>query len=249
MSTGTVKTSPIRLITFCDAREYSSVLFLRVDYNCQADCDYTWLIKMDLILYISFILASILLIVVPGPNVLVIISTSISHGTQRGLQTVIGTSSAMSIQLFIAAMGTTWMVESLSKGFEWLRWLGVGYLIYLGIMHFQKLLKDTSSQLEISASRSFGRGFIISLTNPKTILFFGAFLPQFVSSGSDYMTQITILSATFLLLATILDGLYALFAGRVSHLLQTRQLQNFQNGISGLLFFSAGIWLAILRKS
>jgi len=204
---------------------------------------------MHSILFITFVITSALLIIVPGPNVLVIVSTSIAYGAKRGLQTVLGTSSAMVIQLAVAAIGTTWLVESITKGFVWLRWLGVAYLLYLGIVNLLKLAKNESVNREASASGCYSRGFMVSLTNPKTILFFGAFLPQFVAPGADYMTQIVLLSVTFLVLATVLDSLYAILAGRVSGLLHARHTQKVQAGVSGLLYLGAGAWLAALRKS
>ncbi len=204
---------------------------------------------MDLTLYITFILASVALIIVPGLNVLVIISTSVSHGAKRGLQTVFGTTSAMVVQLLIAAMGTTWLVESLSSGFRWLRWIGVGYLLFLGISHFQKMLSIAEEkETTITTSSTFSRGFLVSLTNPKTILFFGAFLPQFVVDAGSYFQQIVLLSATFLLLATLLDSLYAVLAGRVKNCLQGHDSQTLQHGVSGALFIGASAWLAFARK-
>ncbi len=205
---------------------------------------------MDPLLYITFILTSIAIIILPGPNVLVVVSTALSHGTKRGLQTVLGTSSAMVIQLIMAAIGTTWFVAFVAQGFEWLRWLGVAYLIYLGVSHLSSMVsKGGDEHTQISGRGTFGRGFIVSLTNPKTILFFGAFLPQFVSPSGGYLSQIVVLSITFLLLATLLDSLYAVMAGKASGLLRLSWMQRVQNGISGMLFLGAGVWLAVMKKS
>lgn len=204
---------------------------------------------MDGLLYTAFIFTSVIVIILPGPNVLVVVATSISHGTKRGLQTVLGTSSAMSIQLVISAVGTTWLVESLTKGFEWLRWLGVIYLAYLGMLHLSRLLKQRNVNQEVSILNSYSRGFIVSLANPKTILFFSAFMPQFVSKGGDYMTQTLILSATFLFLATVFDSLYAIFSGQLRGLLQAKHTLKVQNSISGLLYISAAAWLACFRRA
>ena len=205
---------------------------------------------MESILFITFVISSVALIVIPGPNVLVVVSTSIYHGTKRGLQTVMGTSSAMAIQLIVAALGTTWLVESITEGFEWLRWIGVAYLMYLGVTHLSRLMNNENDKKEqITGKGTFSRGFIVSLTNPKTILFFGAFLPQFVSPNGEYMNQIIILSITFLVLATVLDGLYAFLAGNIRSLIEGPQVHKIQNGVSGLLFLGAGAWLAAMRKS
>lgn len=135
---------------------------------------------MDIILYITFVLVSIGLIIIPGPNVLVIISISLMHGREKGLQTVAGTSMAMIIQLVIAAILTASLIELLSQGFVTLKVIGICYLIYLGVMQLFQVW-STKEAKEITTTATFTRGFIVSITNPKTILFFGAFLPQFVN--------------------------------------------------------------------
>jgi len=205
---------------------------------------------MDTAIYTYFILTSIVLIVVPGPNILVIISTSISHGTKRGLQTVLGTSSAMIIQLIFAALGTSWLVSSFASGFEWLRLIGMGYLIYLGIYHFYKMaFFSNEKNYKISAISSYSRGFITSLTNPKTLLFFSAFFPQFVLDEMIYLQQITLLSVTFLILATFIDSLYAFLACKLSRYFKIHHLQKLQHAISGTLFLTATVWLILLRRT
>ena len=195
---------------------------------------------------VAFILISIGIIAIPGPNVLVIVSTSISHGKMRGLQTVAGTSTAMILQLCIAAYGTAWLVASLAEGFFWLKWLGVAYLAYLGINHLVHATRNRES-MEITASGSFHRGFWVSLTNPKTILFFSAFLPQFTGATEPYLEQIALLSFIFLVLATILDSAYALLSGHVASLLKNKMLSKYRHGASGLLFLGASAALAATK--
>ncbi|MDH5231179.1 MAG: LysE family translocator [Gammaproteobacteria bacterium] len=204
---------------------------------------------MDSIQYYSFILVSMAIIIVPGPNVLIIVSTSISHGYKRGLQTVLGTSSAMILQLSVAAFATTFFVQSISKGFELLRWAGVAYLLYLGIKHLLAVIRHHQPAPTQSAIGSFSRGFFVSLSNPKTILFFSAFLPQFASNQNNYAQQIILLSLSFLFLATFFDGLYAIVAGRLQKLLASSQSQRMQNSLSGIFFLGAGFWLALFRRN
>lgn len=191
-----------------------------------------------------FIFVSIGVIAIPGPNILVIVSTSISCGRVRGLQTVAGTSAAMAVQLCMAALGTTYFVSTLARGFLWLKWLGAAYLIYLGIRHIWLALSANFSLPDVSAVGSFQRGFWVSLTNPKTILFFGAFLPQFTTQSQPYMTQIAVLSAVFWGLAVLLDSSYALLSSKLASLLQERNLVKYQNGLSGLIYLAAGSLLA-----
>ena len=203
---------------------------------------------MDLMLFISFIVVSVGLIVIPGPNVLLIISTSISHGKARGLQTVAGTSVGLCIQLTVAALGTTWFVNALAQGFQYLKWFGIAYLAYLGLTHLYKACQREIRQTEVGTTSTFGRGFFVSLTNPKTILFFSAFLPQFITPNAAYGPQIIVLSLTFLVLAVLLDSCWALLAGKFQSIFRTPNLQRLQNGISGSLYLGASAWLASIRR-
>jgi len=194
---------------------------------------------------LAFSLVSIAIIVVPGPNVLIVVSTSISHGTLRGLQTVAGTSAAMVIQLLIAALGTAWLVAALTEGFFWLKWVGVVYLLYLGITHL--ICASGKFQNKLPALGSFQHGFWVSLTNPKTILFFSAFFPQFTVSSQPYLPQIALLSVIFWLLAIVLDSSYALLSHKLGTLLKSKSLSKHQNRASGFLYLGAGATLASTR--
>jgi homoserine/homoserine lactone efflux protein len=192
---------------------------------------------------LTFVLVSAGIIVIPGPNVLVIISTSISHGKLRGLQTVAGTTCAMILQLFAAALGTAWLVSVLSSGFLWIKWLGVSYLIYLGVTHLFAATVKSNKKKVPSAMGSFQRGFWVSLTNPKTILFFSAFLPQFVSGSGSYLSEIALLSTIFLVLAVVLDSGYAILSGKISTRLSNPLATRYQNLFSGIMFLGAGALL------
>ena len=204
---------------------------------------------MDITLFLTFLLVSLGLIIIPGPNVLVIVSTSITHGKNRGLQTVAGTSLAMLIQLVIVGIGTSWFIQLLTDGFYILKWLGVAYLLYLGLQHLKNAVVDQGGNLKLSAAATFSRGFFISLTNPKTILFFSAFLPQFISSAESYMVQISILSGTFFILAMVLDACYAILSAKFGASLKNWNLVRLQNGFSGLLFLGTSLWLAVSRRA
>jgi len=194
---------------------------------------------------LAFILVSVVIIIIPGPNVLVIVSTSIVQGKVRGLQTVAGTSTAMLIQLGIAALGTSWFVSTMANGLVWVKWLGVVYLLYLGLNHLLAISNTFNTQ--ISAVCTFQRGFWVSLTNPKTILFFSAFLPQFTSTAISYQLQIVMLSLIFWLLAVALDSGYALLADKLSSTLRIKGLANYQHGVSGVLYLGAGTILATTK--
>lgn len=204
---------------------------------------------MDTTLYISFLFVSAGFIVVPGPNVLLIVATSISCGRWRGLQTVMGTTTAMAIQLLVAAVGTAWLASLLAESFVWFKWVGVAYLFFLGCRHVLAVRKtDAHDTVRVSGTGSYWRGFVVSLINPKTILFFGAFLPQFVSGNFPVAPQIAALSVSFLLLAAALDSMYAIASSFVASAVNRPAVQRWREGATGLLFLGASIGLALSRR-
>ncbi|MFM1896528.1 MAG: hypothetical protein RLZZ385_1602 [Pseudomonadota bacterium] len=198
---------------------------------------------MDLLL---FALVATLVIVIPGPNVLVVVATALQHGRRRGLQTVMGTSSAMVVQLTVAALGTAGLVNLLRDGFFYLKWAGVGYLTWIGVnmlLHAHRRVPTS-----VTAMCSFQRGFWVSLTNPKTILFFGAFLPQFVLGSEPYLPQIALLSGIFWILAVLLDSSYALLAAAAAGLLRNPRREIWAGRLGGLVYVGAATLLAGLRQ-
>ncbi|HEY7750134.1 MAG TPA: LysE family translocator [Aestuariivirgaceae bacterium] len=201
----------------------------------------------DPALYLAFILTATLLVVIPGPNVAVIVANSLAHGRRRGLITVVGTSSAMVLQLSITVIGALTLLATLASWFEALRWIGVAYLIYLGVGSLTNRELDPSvSAKPKTAAEAFMGGFLVSLTNPKTLLFYAAFLPQFVSPEAEPTFQLLILSITFLLIAIVLDSMWALMAARLGKLAHGRA--RFVHKATGTLLIVAGIGLAMARK-
>jgi homoserine/homoserine lactone efflux protein len=202
-------------------------------------------------LYLAFVLASTVLILFPGPNVTLLVATSLAYGSRRALITLAGTSSAIAVQLLITVLGMTSLLLALAVGFEWLRWAGVLYLLWLGIRQWRATpvaLEDVDPAA-ISSRRLFWRGFVVSATNPKTLLFYAAFLPQFLDPGRPPLPQLLLLSATFLLLATLLDGTYALLAGRLRPWFRGRRRTRLRQRLSGALLIGAGLGLALARRS
>jgi len=203
---------------------------------------------IDLELYLAFVLAATVLIVVPGPNVALIVANSVAHGTRYGFLTVAGTGSAMAAQLATTALGMSALLGTLADWFEWIRWAGVAYLAYLGVKAWRAGPTDltTAAPQARAPGRVFARGFLVSLTNPKTLLFYGAFFPQFVTADDRAGAQILLLSVTFLVLGVLLDGAWALLAGRARGLLAGRG--RLRNRVSGALLIGAGVGLAMARR-
>jgi threonine/homoserine/homoserine lactone efflux protein len=199
-------------------------------------------------LYLAFVAATTVLMLIPGPNVALIVANSVTYGTRFGLLTVAGTSAAMILQLAVAALGMAAVLGVVGTLFDWLRWAGVAYLLYLGIRQWRAEPVDltrTKPQPR-SARQIFTRGLLVSLTNPKTLFFYGAFFPQFLDPARDLTTQVVVLSATFLALAVLLDGGWAILAGRARGFLAGRG--RLRNRISGGLLMGAGLGLALARR-
>jgi homoserine/homoserine lactone efflux protein len=155
----------------------------------------------------------------------------------------------MVIQLFLTGLGMSAFLGNLAQVFALVRWAGVAYLVYLGVVHWCAAPVDLSRQEpQMKSFRAvYLRGFLVSLTNPKTLLFFGAFFPQFlVPDQARAGTQMFLLSATFLSLALVLDGAWALGAGRVRGWLARHG--RLRNRISGGMLIGAGAGLALARK-
>lgn len=205
---------------------------------------------MDMDLYLLFVGTCVVLGLIPGPNIALIVANSIAHGTRYGLVSVAGTSSAMVPQLAITVLGATTILTFMSSAFEWLRWVGVVYLLYLGFRHWFTKAEDALHATADQKARSYGkvywRGFLVSATNPKTLLFFGAFLPQFVSPHGNVTLQLIVLSVTFISVISIMDSCWAVLAGRARGVLA--RFSRLRHRISGAFFITAGIGLALAKK-
>lgn len=204
---------------------------------------------MSIDLYMAFVAASVALILMPGPNVAVIVSLGATGGARLGLIAVAGTSSAMVLQLGATVLGLSGLFTFFAAWFEWLRWLGVFYLAYLGIKAWKTgdaPLSGGSLPADASIRRSFVRGFLVSLTNPKTLLFYGAFLPQFIEPEGDRTRQLLILASTFLAIALCLDSCWALASSRLRPKLGPWR-KNLNRVFGGILLSGAAA-LALARR-
>lgn len=210
---------------------------------------------IDMDLYITFTLATALLILMPGPIVTLTVANSLAHGTRHGLRTVIGTSSATAVLLLVGGFGMASVFTVLAEWFHWLRWIGAAYLVFLGIQFWRAkpvALADgrDSEGIRAGSKKSiFWQGFIVSITNPKTILFYAAFFPQFMDPNRPAGEQLAILSVTFLIIATSLDSAYAILCGRLRPYLANVNGAHLRNRITGGLMIGTGLVLAFTRKT
>jgi homoserine/homoserine lactone efflux protein len=194
-------------------------------------------------LYAGFVAATVLLMLVPGPNVALIVANSLVFGARVGLVTVFGTIVGMIVQLSVAALGVTALFGALAEGFNTLRWLGVVYLLWLGVRDWRTPAGDLSRIAPVSPRRIFTRGFLVSLTNPKPLVFYAAFLPQFLVADAPLGRQMAILSVTFVAIGFVVDSGWA-FAGARARGLVARFVRA-RNRLTGAILVGAGAALGL----
>ena len=206
---------------------------------------------LSLQLYLAFVVAAAALIVIPGPNVTLIIANSLSYGSRHAFTTIAGTTLAQITQLTLTVAGMTTVIAAVAGWFDVLRWLGVAYLLWLGIRTWRG---KPAVAAEIASApprlrRLFWQGYCVSLTNPKTLLFYAAFLPQFVDPSMPPMRQLVLLSLTIFAIALTFDSLYCLLAGRIRPWLNGRAVEWLRTKVTGGLLIASGVGLAVARRS
>lgn len=205
---------------------------------------------IDPALLLPYVLACLLFSIVPGPSVTVVVANSLARGTKAGLMTILGTEIAMLAMVFIVALGLNAVMSLVSEAFVVIKLVGAAYLIWIGWKMFTASGKlDMSQEAErLPLLRYVWQGMLINLSNPKTLLFLGAFLPQFVDLSRPAFDQIMVLGLIVMAVATTTDAVYAVIAGRARSLLTTARVR-LMNRVSGVILMIGGAWLALLKRS
>jgi len=205
---------------------------------------------MELHVYLALVVATAIMIALPGPSVLLTVAHSISFGWQHAIATVAGATMGIAIQLIIAAIGLTSLLNVVAEAFEWLRWAGAAYLVYLGIKQWRSASEplefDTSS---VSKTNLFVQGLVITIPNPKSLIFIAAFLPQFIDAERPLGIQFAFIVPTFLVITYTVTSVWALIAGNVREFLRNQRAFQSVLRTAGGLMIIAGLGLAIARRS
>jgi threonine/homoserine/homoserine lactone efflux protein len=195
-----------------------------------------------------FAAAALALLLVPGPAVLYIVAQSAEHGRLAGIVSVAGVHLGTLVHIAAAAVGLSALIVSSAVAFSLVKYAGAAYLIYLGI---RRLLARDSGELlptrDQPLSRLLTQGAVVNVLNPKTALFFLAFLPQFVDPERTVWTQVVILGLTFVALGALSDGVYALAAGTLGGWLRARRRA--LRYASGSVFVGLGVSAALAKRS
>ena len=202
---------------------------------------------MPLDLFLAYVATCFLIAIVPGPTVTVIVGNSLAHGTRAGLLNVGGTQLGLFAMMGVLVVGLSSVIAAMGWLFDWLRWAGAAYLVWLGY----RLLRAPDMMMNPEASPKpaggfFLQGFLVLMANPKALLWFGAFIPQFVDPRGNYVGQIVLLGLTAMGVALVSDGAYAVLAGRAGTLL-SRSRVRLVSRLSGGFLIGGGVWLALTR--
>ncbi len=204
---------------------------------------------MSLQLYFAFVAACIALALLPGPIVTLVIGNGLRYGTRAALTNIAGAQAGLAIVIGVVAVGLTSLMATMGYWFDWVRFAGAAYLVWLGI----KLIRAPVIGLDADAAPPppprcgfFLQGVVVLLSNPKVLVFFGAFIPQFMDMSRDHVSQVALLGVTFMVIAGMTDAGYALLAGRARLFFSARRTR-LVSRISGGCMIGGGLWLALTR--
>ena len=189
-----------------------------------------------------FIIASFLVVIVPGPTVSLIIANSLKSGVKAGLLNVLGTQLGVLLLIFLLALGFKFISPFVDQIIKIVRIFGAIYLIILGMIAFKLKIDTNINESKKYDKRFIFQGLIVILTNPKIFLFLGSFLPQFISLDHSVSTQIIYFGLLFILVATIFDSCYAIVFGKFRNLIANKYLK-ILNSVGGSLLIFVGVWL------
>jgi len=206
---------------------------------------------MTLETWLAFAAASAVLLIIPGPTILLVVSYALGQGWRSALPVSIGVALGDFTAMTLSMLGVGAILAASATVFTALKWLGAAYLIYLGIKLFRaggtldvEPKTDAASTLKMVA-----HAWVVTALNPKSITFFVAFLPQFLDKHGDFFTQMVIFETTFLVLAFLNAAGYALVAARARNLVKSPKAIGIFNKTGGTLLIGAGVATATLRSA
>ena len=202
---------------------------------------------MNAHLFSAFLLITIVLFLTPGPIVTLTIATAARSGTRAALLSVAGSTTGNALLIACIAIGLGWILETSAEVFDVLRWVGAAYLIWLGIQAWRHA-GSTAEATPPGGHVYAWRGFVVAMTNPKSIAFFTAFLPQFLDPTLPVGRQLLVMGICSVILAGVLDSGWAVAAGLGRAWFMKPKHNRLLARLSGLVLVGGGIWLSLARR-
>lgn len=223
-------------------------LYSRASAALARPCAWGWYV-MSMGILAAFAVACLILAITPGPNVSLLIANTTAHGLSGGLWTLAGSTTGFSVLVAIAALGMTSVMVFMADWFDVIRWVGAAYLVYLGARQLYMAFRRQSRLVSRAPNGSalYINGLVVSLSNPKVLLFLGAFLPQFVDPAYAPGPQLAVLAAVFVATLAVVDVTYIMLFAR-ARLIFSARYSRWLDGLSGALLLAGGAVLATLRR-
>jgi threonine/homoserine/homoserine lactone efflux protein len=202
--------------------------------------------------WLAFAAASAILLAIPGPTVLLVISYALGHGRRSALGTVVGVALGDFTAMTASMLGLGALLAASAEIFTLLKWVGAAYLVYLGIKLWRAPMTELAADAiaaEVGRSRMFLHAYAVTSLNPKSIVFFVAFLPQFLDITAPALPQVVICEATFVVMAALNALLYCLMASAARRTIRKPAVQRAVNRTGGSLLIGAGLLAVAWRKS
>lgn len=205
---------------------------------------------MPLEQWLAFAAASAFLVAIPGPTVLLVVSYALGHGRRSAFATVAGVALGDTTAVVASLLGLGALLAASAALFSLLKWVGAGYLVYLGLRLWRAPVAADGMPAAPPAPpwRIFLHAYGVTALNPKSIIFFVAFLPQFVDHGGDIAGQLLLLGSTFVVIATVNALAYALLASSARRAIRHARVQRAVNRMGGGLLVAAGVLTALWRR-
>lgn len=207
---------------------------------------------MPIELWLAFVAASAVLLVIPGPTILTVIGYAITHGRRARIPVVAAVALGDSTALVVSLLGLGALLAASALWFTVIKWVGGLYLIHLGVRLLRAGISPSPTAappVPGSRRRVFANTYLVTALNPKGIVFFVAFLPQFIDPAAPVVGQLWILAITFVVMATLNATLYAVFAASARRLLASPRAQRRFNLSGGALLSAAGVWALLARRA
>lgn len=210
---------------------------------------------MSFELWLAFVAASAILLAIPGPTILLVISYALGHGRKAARATVAGVALGDFTAMTAYMLGLGVLLATSATLFTVLKWLGAAYLVYLGAKLWRApvSLGDAGMDAEVppqkGSERIFLHTYVVTALNPKSVVFFVAFLPQFINPAQPILPQMLIFEATFLVLATANAAFYALMASMARKSIRKPSVQRVVNRVGGSLMIGAGVLAAGWKRA
>jgi threonine/homoserine/homoserine lactone efflux protein len=197
--------------------------------------------------YLAYLIATIVIVMVPGPTVTLVVASGMRHGARAALLNVAGTLAGVALVFAVVGIGLASVIAAMGNWFEYIRFIGAAYLVWIGIQMLFSRGGATEDAAPATPRMGFvAQGLLVAISNPKTLFFFGAFIPQFIDPAGSYPLQITIMGVTAMFFGALSDSTYAVAAARAGRALSARRFRLLTR-IGGGFLVGGGLWLAFSR--